>query len=374
MLGHMWKHPAVAIVSVCINVVFLFFYIQNSGSWNCGQFQPQVMQVSLGHHETLTGRPKFPDRSRCKSEMPPTQKSFTYSQPNVAYRSSPLYQEVKNKLVTLRTNRFLPEKLRSGLSFADFKRELFSFKDKYDGNLEVEGYESAKGQKRNTVQWFWGHHIWFGAGDDKFEVTDHMDDKWLEDIAAWVVGYGLPMDTFSGAKILDIGSWTGSTTYALASLGASHIVSVEEAVKYSLFTQYVSDSYQLPVQTISRSLYELEVQEMQEAFDIVYFPGVLYHLSDPMMALRILYNRLKVGGIIIVETMIPMPFAELAYDRITGTGNNYFTCGPKVLGEWLEDVGFTSIVVGQLRRTEAIARKEKRESMKQAGLARRDIC
>ena len=128
------------------------------------------------------------------------------------------------------------------------------------------------------------------------------------------------------------------------------------------------------MRVISRSLYELEVKEMQEVFDIVYFPGVLYHLSDPVMALRILYNRLKIGGIIIIETMVPIPFAELDYDRITGKGNNYFTCGPKVLGEWLEDVGFTSIVAGRLRRTEAIARKEKRVSMKQAGLARRDLC
>lgn len=364
----------VVIVSVCMNVIFLLFFIQNCGSWNCDQFQPHVMRAFLENHDGLTGRPKFPDRTRCKSEMPPTQRTFTYSQPNAAYRSSPLYQEVKNKVVTLRTNRFLPEKLRSGLSFADFKRELFSFKDKYDGNLEIEGYESAKGQKGNTVQWFWGHHIWFGEGDDKFEVRDHMGDKWLEDIVAWIVGYGLPIETFSGATILDIGSWTGSTTYALASLGASHIVSVEEAVKYSLFTQYVSDSYQFPVRVISRSLYELEVKEMQEVFDIVYFPGVLYHLSDPVMALRILYNRLKIGGIIIIETMVPIPFAELDYDRITGKGNNYFTCGPKVLGEWLEDVGFTSIVAGRLRRTEAIARKEKRVSMKQAGLARRDLC
>ena len=73
----------------------------------------------------------------------------------------------------------------------------------------------------------------------------------------------------------------------LLPLGPANIVSVEEAVKYSLFTQYVSDSYQLPVRVISRSLYELEVKEMQEVFDIVYFPGVLYHLSDPVMALRI---------------------------------------------------------------------------------------
>eukprot|EP00435_Cladocopium_sp_Y103_P040756 s193_g11.t1 len=97
-------------------------------------------------------------------------------QPNIAYRTSPLYQEVKNKLVTLRKNRFLPEKLRSGLSFPGFKRELFRCTDKNDGNF-VEGYESAKGQKRHTVQWFWGHHVCFGAGDDKFEVTDNMGDK-----------------------------------------------------------------------------------------------------------------------------------------------------------------------------------------------------
>ena len=79
-------------------------------------------------------------------------------------------------------------------------------------------------------------------------------------------------------------------------------------MKYSMFTRFVSDSYQLPVQAVARSLYELEIEALHEAFDIVYFPGVLYHLSDPLLALRILYNRLKIGKGLQQNTGVPSGF------------------------------------------------------------------
>lgn len=48
----------------------------------------------------------------------------------------------------------------------------------------------------------------------------------------------------------------------------------------------------------TQSLYELEDGQ----FDHVYFPGVIYHLSDPVLGLRRLYNRLNDGGDILVES------------------------------------------------------------------------
>lgn len=107
-----------------------------------------------------------------------------------------------------------------------------AFKDNYDGDLAIEGYTSGAGQKRNAAQWFWGHHIWLGAGEEKFEVSDHMGDKWLRDITAFISSYGLSEDTLRDAVILDVGTWAGSTTYMLASLGAKHIYSCEEGHKY----------------------------------------------------------------------------------------------------------------------------------------------
>jgi hypothetical protein len=48
-------------------------------------------------------------------------------------------------------------------------------------------------------------------------------------------------------------------------------------------------------------LYASGGEEFAGRFDIVFFPGVIYHLSDPVVALRILFNSLRVGGAILVE-------------------------------------------------------------------------
>ncbi len=125
---------------------------------------------------------------------------------------------------------------------------------------------------------------------------------------------------------------------------------------------------------MSCSLYDLEIPELMEKFDIVYFVGVIYHLSDPMLALRILYNRLRVGGIIIVESLGPPGSEPLTYDRISNENNNYFLLSPDVLKDMLEDVGFSDIKAFHFRRTEAIARKASRKPMKTVGLSRRDVC
>ena len=40
----------------------------------------------------------------------------------------------------------------------------------------------------------------------------------------------------------------------------------------------------------------------EKKYDVAYFPGVIYHLSDPVLGLRRLYNGLSDGGACLVET------------------------------------------------------------------------
>lgn len=313
----------------------------------------------------------FPDLSHCgKSAY--TAFDFSYVTPHKV--DPKIVEMTRQRVVDLWNKQFDAKNLKNNLDFTTFKEHLHDFKKKYDGDITIEGYATSQGQKLNTVKWFWGHHIWFGNGAEKFEVGDHMGDKWLLDVVAWFTQYNLPFDTFQNKEILDVGTWTGATTYMLSALGAKHIYSVEEARKYSMFNHYVSESYKLPVTTVPRSLYDLERPDMQGKFDIVYFPGVLYHLSDPVLGLRILYNRLKIGGMIIVETMTGDGDQKCWYQRITGPGNNYFGTTPEILYNMLEDVGFERIVAGSVRRAEAFAIKVREKPMKLAGLARRDVC
>jgi len=50
------------------------------------------------------------------------------------------------------------------------------------------------------------------------------------------------------------------------------------------------------------SIYDCNSEKFYDRFDIGYFPGVIYHLSDPLVALRILFNSLNPGGTVLVES------------------------------------------------------------------------
>ena len=129
----------------------------------------------------------------------------------------------------------------------------------------------------------------------------------------------------------------------------------------------------------------------KDYFDVVYFPGVLYHLSDPIVALRTLYNALKIGGAIFVETFChyapndaghPMIYyaGERIFDLSNNHGYNYFLPNVKALERMLETVGFDEIqaptdqeVTPNQHRCLTVARKLTQYEMCEAGLSRTDL-
>ena len=150
--------------------------------------------------------------------------------------------------------------------------------------------------------------------------------------------------------------------------------------------------FELPLRVLNQSLYDLERPELAGLFDIVYFAGVLYHLSDPLVAVRILYNRLKLGGLLLVETMcdkddvddsVSDPSFEsgrVTYHGASAQWNNHYAHSPKALVMLLHDAGFNGITVSPCVenwsgwRVKAIALRGERRPIKRAGLSRQDLC
>jgi hypothetical protein len=82
---------------------------------------------------------------------------------------------------------------------------------------------------------------------------------------------------------------------------------------------------------------------------------VLYQVTDPVLALRIMYNCLKNGARCVIETVvIHSPDHILFYEgpRVTRNGRaedlnragwNWFAPSPTTLSQMMVDVGFTNI-------------------------------
>lgn len=86
-------------------------------------------------------------------------------------------------------------------------------------------------------------------------------------------------------------------------------------------------------------------------FDVVYMPGVLYHLRSPMLALQKCHGLLKPGGVLAIETMLAssdLPEDTVVYYPVGHPSDyakkhnypNYFLPTPEVVQSWLKDAGF----------------------------------
>ena len=99
------------------------------------------------------------------------------------------------------------------------------------------------------------------------------------------------IESFADKHVLDVGCWTGGTTLLLSAI-SQKVTAIEEVQKYASTVDFLINSFGVNAQVLAKSLYELNDAKYYDNFDRIYFPGVIYHLSDPVLALRILFNLL----------------------------------------------------------------------------------
>jgi len=119
------------------------------------------------------------------------------------------------------------------------------------------------------------------------------------------------------------------------------------------------------------------------AYDVVVVSGVLYHVSDPVLALRRTLNALAPGGALLAETAIidarappgAPPLTE--YWGAKRPGYNRHVPEPRALATWLEDAGFEDVRVtdgGRPRSLAAARRPRAYADFLRAGFASPDLC
>ncbi len=221
-------------------------------------------------------------------------------------------------------------------------------------DAQSEGYSNHEldRQRDLTIKFHWGHNHDFGD----FKLEGRMGDRHINLIENFVTLFPVSLEDFKSKDVFDIGCWTGGTTLLLASLGCK-VFAIEEVKKYAEMSSFLAKSFGIEDQVTvkSMSIYDCNSEEFYDRFDIVYFPGVVYHLSDPLIALRILLNSLRVGGIILIESAginREEPFCRfngsLIYgsgtrERLNRSGWNWFIPSPSALYRMIREAGFDEI-------------------------------
>jgi 2-polyprenyl-3-methyl-5-hydroxy-6-metoxy-1,4-benzoquinol methylase len=151
-----------------------------------------------------------------------------------------------------------------------------------------------------------------------------MDDRWATNAHRVFKPGGLEAGTHvAGKKVCVIGAWDGTECLLLRALGAAQVDAVDEVPAFCDMATAQYMAWKVPGRVIQGSLYELlDADHLWQFYDLVYVPGVLYHLTDLPTAMTILWALLKPGGTLAFESVA---------DASSGTHSARY-CGPSQPG------------------------------------------
>jgi len=207
-------------------------------------------------------------------------------------------------------------------------------KDYPDKYVPKDYWQSASSEAYKDF-FVWGHDHDFGHG---FIRLGAMGTRHLE-ITSEFISLGMMPRDLTGQKVLDIGCWSGGDLLILAGLGAK-VEAMEEHPLAAASAQQLVKLVGCDAPIHSFSAY-LDRPELKQSFDMVYCSGVIYHVTDPLLLLRICFAYLKPGGRLVIETKMQEGLgSSCSYSGVVEKGWNWYAPTQEAMGRWLVDAGF----------------------------------
>ncbi|MGC3997619.1 MAG: TIGR04290 family methyltransferase [Anaeromyxobacter sp.] len=128
-------------------------------------------------------------------------------------------------------------------------------------------------------------------------------DHFLGDYPGMVwraIAPALPQD-LRGRTVLDVGCNAGFFSLELKRRGADRVVGIDSDPRYLAQARLAAEVAGLELELRQLSVYD--VAALGEAFDVVLFMGVLYHLRHPLLALDLLRAH-AVRDLLVFQSMI----------------------------------------------------------------------
>lgn len=187
-----------------------------------------------------------------------------------------------------------------------------------------------------------------------FNLFGHfIDSEWRSNLKWDRV---LPqLDSLEGKVIADIGCNNGYYMFRMAHHNPRLVIGFDPMPRFNLTFNLVNRFAQL--ENLKFELLGAEhVHHFKETFDVVLCMGVLYHNRNPLKILGGLWQSMKHGGQLIIESQgIPGegPFALFPEDRYAKARNVWFVPTAECLANWIRRAGFKEVECFSIDETTA---------------------
>lgn len=182
---------------------------------------------------------------------------------------------------------------------------------------------------------FFGHHI---------ETEWHSDWKWQR--------ISPHISDLKNRKVLDVGCGSGYHMWRMLAQGASRVIGVDPSKlffwQFEAVKKYLKAAHNENVPAHFLPFKMEDVPPNLRVFDTVFSMGVLYHRRSPIEHLAELYNALRAGGEVVLETLVvegELGQVLMPEDRYAMMRNVWFLPTVETLSLWMRRVGFKDVKV-----------------------------
>ncbi len=181
---------------------------------------------------------------------------------------------------------------------------------------------------------------------DSIKSSDefYIDSEWQSNIKMKLILDALKQINYDldNKEVLDVGCNNGYYMFDLALRGIKNITGIDPIAIFFLQFYFI---YKLT--NINNCFYRIlgvqNIHKLNKKFDLVLCMGVLYHRKEPLSTLKQLRQSIKIGGMLLLETLILNDDKEIClcpYPTYAKMPNVYYIFSPKALSNLAFHAGF----------------------------------
>lgn len=190
-----------------------------------------------------------------------------------------------------------------------------------------------------------------------------IDANWRCDLKwARIQKFAAPL---AGRNICDVGTGNGYYLYRMGADQPASVLGLDPTTSFAQCFEFLQTLQPRAAENsnlrfVAEGFEYLRAAEYERCFDTIFCLGIVYHHTDPIDLLRLLYRSLRPGGELIVESLglpsagagghlladggdLPLALTP-AKGRYAGGGGNWHVPNASCLEMWLRRAGFREIV------------------------------